>query len=96
VEKTRQTGESREKKLVALSKGLLAPSDKPNTTKTGFKIRNWRIIILCDRDCLYLCALYVAKYIMSPRNNMNYYYLFIYGSSGDNNMLETCTTGESI
>lgn len=74
------------KKLVAVSKGVVAPSGKHSTTETGFKICNWRIIILCGRDCLYLHALYDAKYILSPRNNMNYFYLFIYGTSGDNNV----------
>lgn len=83
------------KKLVAISKGLLASSGK-HITETGFRIRSWRTIILCGRDCLYLCALYDAKYILSPRNNMSYYYLFIYGTSRDNNLLETCTAVESI
>lgn len=74
---------------------LFAPSGKHSAIETVLRICNWRIIILCGRDCLYLYVLYDAKYILSPRNNMNYY-LFIYGTSGDNNLLETCTAGESI
>lgn len=71
-----QERRGKEKKLLAMLNKLLAPSGNCSAIEPGFRIHNWRIIVLCGRDCLYLCALYDAKHMLSPKKQ--YVLLFIY------------------